>query len=234
MRRIAAIITGLALAVAFVVAPRIATEAEGEAFPPHSKAFGKTLTEWMQLYVTSLLSGGEDHAGRVKFLPLPPIGDPVGVTEDGLLIFRGHRDVTLRRGTPFVLPVAIWIGERYLSHPPDEPLQPDVFTDPRNLITVYIDGTPVMDSTVASVSPFYFGPAPLSVIYQPPPPPPPGAIAAIFVQGIGFVHPPLSVGTHEIVLVSELRIPASVNPEVYPDGVGVRFENTWTITVSPQ
>jgi hypothetical protein len=34
--------------------------------------------------------------------------------------------------------------------------------------------------------------------------------------------------------VSELRIPASVNPEVYPDGVGVRFENTWTITVSPQ
>ena len=140
--------------------------------------------------------------------------------------------MVLRPGTPFVLPVAIWIGESYLAHPDDQQLPEDVFTNPSSEITVYIDGKRVMDSHVASVSPFYFA-APLSVTY-PAPTPPNGAIAAIFVQGIGFVHPPLSVGEHDIVLVSELRIPEDVNPEVYPGGVGVRFENTWKITVSPR
>ena len=59
MRRVAAIITGLALAVVMLAAPRMTTEARGQASPPQSKAFGKTLTEWMQLYWTWLLGGGE-------------------------------------------------------------------------------------------------------------------------------------------------------------------------------
>jgi hypothetical protein len=249
MRRIAAIITSLALAVALVAAPRIASEAGAEASPPDSKAFGKTLTEWMQLYFTSYYSGGgcparpcppEDHVGQVKFLPLP-VGEQIGGsgTYADPAVLEGHLNVTLRPGTPFVLPVTVWVGERYEDYPvvPDDPALPaDLFTDPsKNLITVSIDGKPVMNSRVASVSPFYFGPAPLGpegegVIYEEPSSY--GSIAAIFVQGIGFVHPPLSVGTHTIELVSELRIP----PELLnsPVGLGIRYENTWTITVSPE
>src|SRR5262249_43628699 len=97
----------------------------------------------------------------------------------------------------------------------------------------YIDGKAVMDSTLASVSPFYIGPAPISVTY--PQPTSYGSIGAIFVQGVGFVHHPLSVGTHTIELVSELQIPPDpsiLNLNVDPDGVGVIYHNTWTITVS--
>jgi hypothetical protein len=44
------------------------------------------------------------------------------------------------------------------------------------------------------------------------------------------------VGTHTITLVSGLRIPIDatiLNLSVYPDGVGVVYMNTWTITVQP-
>jgi hypothetical protein len=212
----------------------------------------------MQLYWTSALRGGADHVGLVKLLPLPEgVSSGGSFTPNDPLVLVGHRDVSLRPGTPFVLPVAVWVGERY--HPddgvPDDPELPDyLFTDPpiRNLIIVYIDGKPVMDSTVASLSPFYFGPAPLPLPEDESCQPPPsssscgliyqpardtGPIAALFVQGIGLVHPPLSVGTHTIELVSELRIPPDptfLNLSVYPNGVGLRFENTWTITVSPK
>src|SRR5262245_13671322 len=171
MRRVAAIITGLALAVAMLAAPRMTTEARGQASPPQSKAFGKTLTEWMQLHWTWLLGGGEDHVGRVKFLPLPDhFGDQVGgsftYADTGILV--GHVDVTLRPCSPFGLPVIVVYGETFdpaLGYPDDLALPAEVFTDPSNLITVYIDGNPVMDSTLASVSPFYFGPATISVTY---------------------------------------------------------------------
>jgi hypothetical protein len=239
MRRVAAIITGLALAVAMLAAPRMTTEARGQASPPQSKAFGKTLTEWMQLYWTWLLGGGEDHVGRVKFLPLPDhFGDLVGgsLTYDDPGILVGHVDVTLKPGTPFVLPVIVGYAETYepaLGYPDEPALPAEVFTDPSNLITVYIDGKPVLDSTLASVSPFYFGPAPISVTY--PEPTPSGAIGAILVQGIGFVHPPLSVGTHTIELVAGVRFPPGlITPSVYPEGQGVVFLYSWTITVSPK
>jgi hypothetical protein len=242
MRRVAAIITGLALAVAMLAAPRMTTEARGQASPPQSKAFGKTLTEWMQLYWTWFYGGGEDHVGNVKFLPLPDhFGDPVGgsftYADPGTLV--GHVDVTLKPGTPFVLPVLFGTGETFepaLGYPDDLALPAEVFTDPSNLITVYIDGKPVMDSTRASVSPFYYGPAPISVTY--PEPTPYGAIGAILVQGIGFVHPPLSVGTHTIELVSGARASADLlklyTPIIQPEGFGVVLMYSWTITVSPK
>jgi hypothetical protein len=63
------------------------------------------------------------------------------------------------------------------------------------------------------------------------------SIEAVYAQGVGFVHPPLSVGVHTIALESELRVPPSplfFNLNVYPDGFGVHFFNTWTITVTPK
>jgi hypothetical protein len=241
MRRIATIGTVLALAVALGTAPRLLTMARGQSPSPGSTAYGKTLTEWMQLDETWLLAGGPDHVGKMTFLPLPG-GDYAGGNfiygDPGVLV--GHLDdITLAPGTPFVLPVIVWYGETYepaLGYPDDPPLPESLFTDPsRALIQVYIDGEPVMDSALARVSPFYFGPAPISVTY--PQPTAYGSIAAIFVQGVGFVHHPLSVGTHTIELVSELQIPPDpsiLNLSVYPQGLGVIYQNSWTITVSPE
>jgi len=242
MRRNAAIITGSALVVAVLLAPRTTPEVRGQGPSPQSTAFGKTLTEWMQLHETWVLGGGvgEDHVGRVKFFPLPNgvyAGGSFTYADPGILV--GHLNVTLKPGTPFVMPVTGWYGETYLpalGYPDDPVLPAELFTDPgKNLIKVYIDGKPLMDSTRASVSPFYFGPAPISVIY--PGPTSYGSIAPIYVQWIGFAHPPLSVGTHTMELESELRVPPDptiLNLHVQPEGVGVRYVNSWTITVSPQ
>jgi hypothetical protein len=137
-----------------------------------------------------------------------------------------------------VLPVTIWYGETYepaLGYPVDPALPADLFTDPaKNVIPVCIDGNPVMDSTLASVSPFYIGPAPIDVVY--PQPTSYGSIAAIFVQGIGFVNTPLSVGIHTIQLLSGLRVPPDpsiLNLSIYPEGAGVVYMNSRTITVAP-
>ena len=242
MRRIVIMTACLTLAIALLVAPSTTVDAGGKASPPQSSAFGKPLATWLQLYMSWLLGGGgpDDHVGQVRFLPLPSgqvIEGAFTYADPGVL--EGHLDVTLAAGTPFVLPVDVWIGETYLpslGYPDDPPIPAEIFTDPsKATIKVYIDGKRVMDSTKASVSPFYFGPVPVDVTY--PVPTSYGATGAIFVQGVGFVHPPLSVGTHTIELDAEIRVPpdaALLNLSVYPDGVGVRFLNTWTIAVSPK
>jgi hypothetical protein len=241
MKRVTATILGLALAIALLATPRHTVEAGAKASPPQSSAFGMTLPEWMQQYFTWSIAGGSgpDHVGHVKFLPLP-VGNPNGgsftYADPGVLL--GHLDFTMEPGTPLVFPVTVWYGEVYepsLGFPPDPTIPGSLFTDdPRNPIRVYVDGKPVMDSTLASVRPFYFDPVPLDVVYSEPTSY--GSIKAIFVQGIGFVLPPLSVGVHTVTLESGLRIPPDpsiLNLTLNPSGVGVKYLNSWTITVAP-
>jgi hypothetical protein len=204
MRRIITITAGLVLAIALLTTLRTTAAAQ-------NSAFGKTLSEWQQLYFSWYFMGGPDHVGQVKFLAIPA-PDPALTTGSGTYddpqFLYGHLDVTLASATPFVLPVIVWIGETYLpatGYPDDPPLPATLFTDPSRTIKVYIDGSRVMDSAQASVSPFYFGPVPLQVTYSEPTSY--GSIGAIFVQGIGFVQPPLSVGTHTIELESESLVP---------------------------
>jgi hypothetical protein len=240
MRRLITPILGLALAIALVATPRHAVEAGGKASPPQSSAFGKTLSEWMQLYFTWSIGGGSDHVGQVKFLPLPIDSYVSGSsTYDDPAVLQGHLDFTMEPGTPLVFPVTVFYGETYepsTGFPPDPTLPEDLFTDDAlNPINVYVDGKPVMDSSLASVRPFYFGPVPLEVVY--PAPSSYGSIEAIFVQGIGFVLPPLSVGVHTITLESGLRVPPDpsiINVTLNPHGLGVQYLNTWTITVAPR
>ena len=242
MKRTVIASIGLALLVLLQVVMCVPLEAGTTASPPQSRAYGKTLSEWMRLYFTWFTSGavGADHVGHVRFLNLPA---PVPVSGTGVYAdpatLQGHLDIALRPGTPFVLPVVSWVGETYdpaLGYDDDPVLPAEIFTDASQVtIKVSIDGKPVMDSTSTSVGPFYFGPVPLDVTYATPTFY--GAVGAIFVQGIGFVHSPLSVGTHTIELDSELLIPpdpALLNPNLYPEGVGIRFLNSWTITVSPR
>jgi hypothetical protein len=247
MRHIVTAITGLALTVVLLTAPQTAVEAGEEASLPQSSAFDKTLSEWMQLYWTWYFEGGSDHVGWVKFLPLPAKGVHVSgsFTGDDPGVLQGHLHVTLEPDTSFVLPVSTWIGETYdpaLGDPDDPPIPAKFFTDPSKAIIKVniksIDGKVaevVMDSTQASVSPFYYGPVTLDVEYEEPTSY--GAIGAIFAQGIAFVHLPLSVGVHTIDLESELLLPPDamyLNLRVYRDGVWVRYINSWTITVPPK
>jgi hypothetical protein len=234
MKRFITITTTLALAITLLAMGGTPVQAGSKASPPQSSAFGKTLPEWMQLYFSYFFRVGPDHVGKVRFLPLPNGTQPdddegdFSYANPGTVV--GHLNVSLPPGSPFVLPVVTWVQEKYEDDSTDPAFPDEIFTNnPGNpIIKVYIDGKPVMDSTQASVNPFYYT-VPLDLTY--PEPTDYGSIGAIFAQGIGFVHPPLSVGTHTIELESELLIP----PDLFPSsGLGVHYLNTWTITVSPK
>ena len=147
--------------------------------------------------------------------------------------FVGSADVTLKPGTPFVLPVAIWYGESYnTGQQPDAPLPESVFTNSHTLVSV--DGKSIIDSNVDDLSRWYIGPS-----YFDPPivyaeaNPVTGAISADFVQGLSFVHSPLSRGTHTLHLESEViaRISDYYGPGADLD-IGVKFVNDWEILVT--
>ncbi|RIK40928.1 MAG: hypothetical protein DCC55_13480 [Chloroflexi bacterium] len=189
--------------------------------PPQSHAFGKALEEWQLLYFTWYLGGSQaDQVRNVRFLPLPE-GEPTG--EDPTIIV-GELDLTLEVGTAFVLPVLTFIGETYVEDvADDEPLPAEIFTGAPVLVS--LNGQPLIDSGVENLDKYLFGP----VFFDPPilydEPQPRGdvnAAAAIFVQGIGFVYPPLPVGEHTLTLFA-----------VFED-FGVGFSNTWHITVQPK
>ena len=220
MKRVIAIVLGIALIV-----PAFSTAAGPS--PPHSKAFGKSLSEWMVLYQTWALGGDQaNHVGRVQFLPIPQ-GEPVMGTGtlDDPLVLAGELDVTLSPGTPFVLPVSVLIGETYipeLGYPDDSPFDASIFTESDVLVT--LDDRSLIDSNVDDLRDFYIGPVDFdpTIFYEEPTNY--GSIGAIFVQGIGFVHPPLSKGSHSLQLLSEIRIPEF--------NYHIIFMNEWTITVA--
>lgn len=210
--------TGL---LAALLALPTATASAGEPSLAQSNAFGKTLAQWMTLYWEWSLGNGPDQVGNVVFLPLPAgehvsgdftFGDP------GVLV--GEAEVTLRPGNAFALPVITWIGESYLPElnlPDDLPLDSSVFT----VADVSLDGQSIMNST--DLSEYYYGAAYFDSPVEYSEPTNYGANAAVFVQGIGLVHGPLSKGMHTLTLVSAIQIPEY--------NLGLKFVNTWTIVV---
>ena len=199
-------------------APRIA--------PPNSKAFGKTLTEWNTIYWERILTEAENRVGRVQLMPLP-FGEYEGGsgTEDDPLLFVGQLEITLAPGTPFVLPLFAWIGERYGGYP-DE-LDDEPFLDDDFIAWIHpnltIDGrTIISDDNKAA---FYIAPTSFDLPIMYPEPDKFGAIAAIWFQGFGIVSPPLSVGEHVIHLWEPFTLPE------YPYVV---YDNTLIVTVAPE
>ena len=210
--------------------------------PPNSNAYGKSLGEWMKTYqyalTTGAFNGGQvPYVGNVCLLPVPNGVYQSGswtYSDPGLLV--GHQDVTLKPGTPFMLTIATWYGEQYVTGAVDQTL--DTATLLNNHIKIMVDGKTIIDDSNKAkflVQPQYFVP------YLPETPTGYGSIAVTFTQGFGFVHQPLSKGVHTLSLDSEIRVPfsyfaanpywgptASVN---FPDGQGAHWQNTWTITV---
>jgi hypothetical protein len=207
------------IAVAGGGAPRIA--------PPGSHAYGKTLTEWQTAYWRWFLGSDQDPAqsmvGNVKLMPNPDQDfSGSGTPEDPLRVV-GDLEITLRPGTPFVLPLVAIYGERYNNGTPDD--DPVDYADRLDTISMHltIDGRTVVSD--ANQGAFYvpatdFDPP---VVY--PEPTAYGSVAAIWLLGAGIVSPPLSVGQHVIRLDG-----TDIVPGVY----SVIFQNTWYVTVSPR
>lgn len=198
-------------------APRIA--------PPVSNAYGKTLTGWLTTYWQWSLSTAQDlnqsMVGHVQLMPLPSEDFLGGTgTSDDPYVFAGELAITIRPGTPFVLPLLTLYGERYNDGTPDD--NPADFTGTTMSATLTIDGRTVLspaNDSAFTVPTTFFHPA---VVY----PEPTGynSVAAIWFQGVGIVSPPLPVGVHVIHLDGTLDVP----------GFFVEtFDNTWTVTVSP-
>jgi hypothetical protein len=204
--------------------------------PPNSSAYGKSLAEWLGIYWRWFYGGSDPATSKVdgvQLLPLP-VGDLTGgsFTPDDPAILVGQLELTIPAGTPFVLPLFSWVGERYeasLNLPDDIPID-----DAALLAGVHpvltIDGKPVI--TDANKEAFYIPVTPFNPIVVYPEPTSYGSVAALFFQGVGFVSAPLSPGVHTI----HLDEPYIIGPGVYPPipaGFGQIFHNTWVITVTP-
>ncbi len=202
--------------------------------PPNSNAYGKTLPQWLSTYWRWYYSGGDPTQSKVGNVLLMALPAGEYVSGDGTpaspAIFHGELNLTISDGTPFVLPAAAWVGERYLGYPgvPDDlPIADDVFlANIRPVLT--IDGKAVLSD--ANQAAFYVPPTAFNPIVTYPAPTSYGSVAAVFFQGIGIVSKPLSLGKHVIHLYEPFVIPAGIYAAL-PDGLGVIYDNTWNITV---
>ncbi len=205
--------------------------------PPNSVAYGKTLTEWLYAY-WQWFYGGADPAASVingvQLLPLPASEQLAGSwTPADPAYLKGTLEITLPAGTPFVLPEFSWVGERYAGYPavPDDVPMDNAVALQDVSVNLTIDGKPVLLN--ANKAAFYIPPTYFDPIVMYPAPSSYGSVAAVFYQGVGFVSQPLPVGTHVIRLFEPFIIKPGDYPGL-PDGIGLIYDNTWTINVVPR
>jgi len=182
------------------------------AGPAKTNAQGKSLDDLLEMWMTWALGGDQaDHFKKVQFMPLPNgTPDDGAGTADDPVTFTGEMDVTLKPGQSFVMPVAGWT--RAILETGIEPILDDeVFTGSNVLVT--IDGKPVLDSTRDDLAKYYVPPTDFEEPVS----------GVVGFQAIGFVHGPLAVGEHTMILYSEI-----IDPET---NIGFIYENTWHITV---
>jgi len=204
--------------------------------PPNARTYGHTLGEWLAIYWRWYFGTNSDPAqgtvGQVTLLPIPP-AEVVGgsFTPEDPLILRGHIEVTLPAGRPFVTPLFAWTRETYDPSLgiPDDPAIPDDDIFAGVSPNLSIDGCPVISD--ANEERYYI---PSTLLVPPivyPEPTSYGSIAAIAFQGVGIVALPLPPGEHTMTLYEPYII---ADP---PPGIarfGVIYDNTWTITVTAE
>jgi len=229
------------LALALAMAANLALAGSPNASPgashiaaPNSSAFGNSLAEWMGIYWRWYYTGADlaqSKVGPVQLMPLPA-GEQVSGswTPEDPAVLVGQLEITLRPGTPFVLPEFSWVGERYEGYPtvPDDPPMDNEVALNAASINLTIDGQTVMSD--ANKAAFYVPPTDFDPIVQYPAPSDYGSVAAVFYQGVAFVGLPLTPGVHVIHLYE----PVILQPGDYaglPDGLGLIYDNTWIVTV---
>ena len=200
--------------------------------PPNSRAYGKSLAEWLEIYWRWTLENGADPdqsmVGRVKLFPIPvPELVSGSGTPDDPAHLRGQIDVTIPAGTPFVMPQFAWTAERYdpsLGIPDDPPL-PDTALLAGVSPNLTIDGCTVMSD--ANERRFYVPPTAFDPPAVYPEPSSYGSIAALSFQGCGVVALPLPPGDHVMTLYEPYII-----DDVLGFSFGVIYDNTWNIHVT--
>jgi hypothetical protein len=189
--------------------------------PGQSRAFGKTLAGWQEIYMRWALgqvvippdANGNAVVGKVVLLPVP------NTSGDGT---PGHLDVTIHSGQAFTVPLLGLLGSSYTDGRPADPLVNVSWFQTTDL-TLQIDGVTVVDNLnlMNYYSQFYFAP-PVPVSSPP-------IASVIWCQNLGIVHNPLSVGTHTLKL--DEKTTQALPPNL---GGGLReYHNTITITVLP-
>ena len=200
-------------------APAFADDGRG-----HDEGLRGSLVKWQELYwrwafgdVTLPTDrNGNAVSGNVAMMPYP------NTPGDGT---PGHLDVTLEAGQSWVMPLWTLLGTDYTDGTP-----PDAFLDVSYFATLdisfKIDGRTIINDE--NVLDFFargrFAPSiPLPAVYAP-------LKDIIFVENIGVVREPFSVGTHTMQLDVKNTIALPPN---FGGGFG-EFHNTWTVTVLPE
>lgn len=178
---------------------------------------GVSLGGYMKAYFGWAIGGAaETRLGDRMFLPTPQ------GTDNGSGVLVGTQDVTLAAADGFVLPLFVWIGESYNNGTADDdPAAPplrDAFLATQLHVT--LDGVTIVDDTLG-LGEYWFDAETFDTPLTYPAPTSYGSIAAIWVKGMGFLHAPLATGTHTLHLVETNT------------GLGVAWDNTWNLTVSP-
>ena len=197
--------------------------------PPVSDTNGKTYPAWFSTYWRWYFGTAQDPAqstvGHVQLMPQPAeeLVSGSGTPEDPA-VFVGELAITLRPGSPFVLPLVGIVGERYAGYPgvPDD--DPALFTDLLDAISanLTIDGRTVISE--ANQAAFYIPATFLDPIVTYPEPTSYGSVAAVWFQSIGIISQPLPVGVHVIHLDAT---------DILQGFFGLVYHNTWIVTVTP-
>jgi hypothetical protein len=187
-----------------LTAPFSAPARQNPVAPPNSRAFGKSLNDWMGTYLDQFVSPtGAVGEKNVKFLPIVCDSPPCTF------------DMSIRPGTALALPLATWIG--CLGVDPVLPVE--WWGDPNHIFTATtLDGTPIAQPNAA----YLVGPSLLSVPvgFAGCQAPAEGEYNA-FYQVIGVVIKPLPPGEHNMDLRTDFV------------DFGVTFYNAWNIRVVP-
>lgn len=208
----AVIITTLLLAAA----PAFADDGRG-----HDEGSGGAFVQWQELYWRWAYGGitiptdanGNAVVGDVVLMPIPP------TPGDGT---PGQQDVTLEAGQSWVLPLWTLLGTDYTDGTPPDPFV-DVSLFATLDISFKIDGRTVVNHKNVLD---YFAkgrfrpPVSLPADYAP-------LADIIWLEDIGVVREPFSVGTHTIQLDVKNTIALPPN---FGGGFG-EFHNTWAVKV---
>ncbi len=214
----------------------LAADGAARISPPNSSTHGKTLTEWLGAYWAWYYGGvpADGMVDGVFLMPLPASEQISGswIPSDPAYM-KGTLEITVKPGTPFVLPLFAWVGERYKPelNIPDDPPMSDAVMLSSLTPTLKIDGKTMISNQNKAA--FYIPPTYWDEMVVYPQPTAYGSFGALFFQSVGFVSPPLPVGKHVIKLYETIIIPPGDYP-LYPNGLGLIYDNTWNITVSPK
>jgi hypothetical protein len=183
--------------------------------PGSSLACGKTLAQWQEIW----------YRWAVGAFPLPTDANGNAVSNNMVLMANprnndGTVDVTLNANQPFVFHLFTYYGNSYKDGSPNDQFC-DLSLFQTLALNLTVDGVQILNGSAA---PQYFS----QTVLAPPIPitdPSSPFSAYIWLQNVGTVFPPFSVGQHVIKLDVNATMPC----------FGFNFEShgTWNLTVLP-